>query len=32
MPIRLLRHMDDTELSALYAYLQSVPSKPYGNR
>jgi mono/diheme cytochrome c family protein len=32
MPIKLLRHMDDTELSALYAYLQSVPPKPYGNR
>ncbi|HUQ84324.1 MAG TPA: c-type cytochrome [Gemmatimonadaceae bacterium] len=32
MPIKLLRHMNDTELSALYAYLQSVPPKAYGNR
>ena len=32
MPIKLLRHMDDVELAALYAYLQSVPARPYGNR
>ena len=32
MPIKLLRHMDDVEVTALYAYLQSVPARPYGNR
>lgn len=32
MPIRLLKHMDDVELSALYAYLRTVPSRAYGNR
>lgn len=32
MPIRLLRHMDDTELAALYAYLRTVPAREYGNR
>ena len=32
MPIKLLRHMDDVELAALYAYLQSVPAREYGNR
>jgi mono/diheme cytochrome c family protein len=32
MPIRLLRQMDDVELAALYAYLQSVPPREYGNR
>lgn len=32
MPIRLLRHMDDTELAALYAYLRTVPPREYGNR
>jgi mono/diheme cytochrome c family protein len=32
MPIRLLRHMDDVELQALYAYLRTVPGRPYGSR
>lgn len=32
MPIRLLRHMDDVELSALYAYLRTVPPREFGNR
>lgn len=32
MPVKLLRHMDDVELAALYAYLQTVPAKAYGNR
>jgi hypothetical protein len=32
MPIRLLRQMDDVELAALHAYLQTVPPRPYGNR
>ena len=32
MPIRLLRHMDDVELTALYAYLRTVPAREYGNR
>ena len=32
MPIKLLRHMDDVELAALYAYLRTVPAREYGNR
>jgi len=32
MPIRLLRQMDDVELAALHAYLQTVPPRAYGNR
>ena len=32
MPIRLLRQMDDVEVAALYAYLRTLPPKPYGNR
>ena len=32
MPIRLLRQMDDVETAALYAYLRTVPERPYGNR
>ena len=32
MPIRLLKHMDDVELTALHAYLQTVPPREYGNR
>src|SRR5687767_9362569 len=32
MPIKLLRHMDDVELAALYAYLRTVPPREYGNR
>ncbi len=32
MPWRLTKHMTDTEVSALYAYLRTVPSRPYGHR
>ena len=32
MPIKLLRRMDDVELAAIYAYLQTVPAREYGNR
>jgi mono/diheme cytochrome c family protein len=32
MPYRLTKHMTDVELSALYAYLRTVPARPYGNR
>ena len=32
MPYRLFRNMTDVELQAIYAYLQTVPAKPYGNR
>ena len=32
MPWRLTREMTDVELRALYAYLRTVPARPYGNR
>ncbi len=33
MPVRrITRHLDDTELRALYAYLRSLPARPYGAR
>jgi mono/diheme cytochrome c family protein len=32
MPIRLLRQMTDVEISALYAYLRTLPPREYGNR
>jgi cytochrome c553 len=33
MPVRrITRHMDDTELRALYAYLHTLPTRPYGGR
>lgn len=32
MPVKVTRHMTDTELKALYAYLRTVPAKPYGVR
>jgi mono/diheme cytochrome c family protein len=33
MPVRrITRHLDDTELRALYAYLHTLPSRPYGGR
>ena len=32
MPYRLFKNMTDVELQAIYAYLQTVPPKPYGNR
>jgi cytochrome c553 len=33
MPVRrITRHLDDTELRALYAYLRTLPSRPYGGR
>lgn len=32
MPWRLTKHMTDTEVAALYAFLQTVPARPYGQR
>lgn len=32
MPVRDLKHMDDVEMKALWAFLQSVPPKPFGGR
>jgi mono/diheme cytochrome c family protein len=32
MPYRLTKEMTDVELQAIYAYLQTVPPKAYGNR
>ena len=32
MPIKVLKHMDDVELAAVYAYLRTVPAREYGNR
>ena len=32
MPVKMTKHMTDTELKALYAYLRTVPAKPYGVR
>lgn len=32
MPWRLTREMTDVELRALYAYLRTVPPRPYGTR
>jgi mono/diheme cytochrome c family protein len=32
MPVEALRNMDDTERHALFAYLQSLPPLPFGNR
>ena len=32
MPIKLTRQMTDVELQAVYAYLKTVPAKPFGNR
>ena len=33
MPVRrITRHLDDTELRALYAYLRTLPARPYGGR
>ena len=32
MPYRLTRSMTDVELKAVYAYLKTVPPKPYGGR
>ncbi|MES2523361.1 MAG: c-type cytochrome [Gemmatimonadota bacterium] len=32
MPWKLLREMTDTEISALYQYLKTVPARPYGTR
>jgi hypothetical protein len=32
MPVEALRNMDDIEKRALFAYLQSVPPLPFGNR
>lgn len=32
MPVRDLKHMSDVEMAALWAYLQSVEPREYGNR
>jgi hypothetical protein len=32
MPWREFRLMTDTEIGALYAYLRTVPARPFGNR
>jgi hypothetical protein len=32
MPVELLKNMDDTEIHALWAYLQTVPPLPFGKR
>ncbi len=32
MPLEMLAHMDDTEKRALWAHLESVPAKPFGER
>lgn len=32
MPWKLTKEMTDTEVAALYAYLRTVPSKPFGQR
>jgi cytochrome c553 len=32
MPWRIARNMTDDEIAALWAYLQTVPAKPYGGR
>jgi hypothetical protein len=32
MPWMAFGQMNDTELKALWLYLQSVPAQPYGNR
>lgn len=32
MPWKLTKEMTDTEIAALYAYLNTIPPKPYGNR
>ncbi|MCC6433342.1 MAG: c-type cytochrome [Gemmatimonadaceae bacterium] len=32
MPWGILKYMTDTEIQALYAYLRTVPARPYGNR
>jgi mono/diheme cytochrome c family protein len=32
MPVQMTKHMTDTELTALYAYLRTVPAKPFGQR
>ena len=32
MPWRFTKSLDDTEIAAIYAYLKTVPAKPFGNR
>jgi mono/diheme cytochrome c family protein len=32
MPWKFTRSLNDTEIAAIYAYLKTVPPKPYGNR
>ncbi|HWV37482.1 MAG TPA: cytochrome c [Vulgatibacter sp.] len=32
MPWKTYSHLDETEVAALWAYLQSIPAKPFGSR
>jgi mono/diheme cytochrome c family protein len=32
MPLKVYKDMDEVELRAIYAYLRTVPPKPFGNR
>lgn len=32
MPVTITRHFDDLEVRAIYAYLRTLPPRPYGNR
>lgn len=32
MPVRFTKNLNDTELAALYAFLKTLPPKPYGGR
>jgi hypothetical protein len=32
MPVRMTKQMTDVEIQALWAYLRTVPAKPYGER
>jgi hypothetical protein len=32
MPVRLTREMTDTEIEALWMFLQTVPPREFGNR
>ena len=32
MPVRFTKNLNDTEVQALYAFLKTLPPKPYGGR
>jgi hypothetical protein len=32
MPFEALKQMNDTDIAALYAYLKTVPARPFGKR